>query len=257
MKPATLAATLLAVGLLLNLPCIGADTAGTVNKVDGADDAMIRARLLSARPDLTILGIADSPMPGFVEVTLKGGLLLYVSADGQYMFAGGDIDIYRVTGNDLINLSEQQRAVKRRRLLDNLDESQMITFSPRGKTRATVTVFTDIDCGYCRKLHQEVPELNQRGIRVRYLAYPRAGIPSSSYDKIVSAWCSDTPQVALTQAKAGQKIPSKSCDNPIAEQYALGQEFGVRGTPALVLDDGRMVPGYVPAAELADMLRIN
>ena len=116
----------------------------------------------------------------------------------------------------------------------------MLVFTPgAGKVKATVTVFTDIDCGYCRKLHQEVPELNRLGIAVRYLAYPRAGIDSDSYNKIVSAWCSNDPLGALTKAKRGEAIPTRKCDNPVARQYALGSEVGVTGTPTVQLFYGK------------------
>ena len=134
----------------------------------------------------------------------------------------------------------------------------MVVFSPRPElTKATITVFTDIDCGYCRKLHQTVPELNRLGVAVRYLAYPRAGVGSASYDKAVAAWCADDPQKALTRCESRQRYRDETCANPVAEQYAMGDAFGVTGTPAVVYEDGTLQAGYLPAAEMARRLGIN
>jgi thiol:disulfide interchange protein DsbC len=134
----------------------------------------------------------------------------------------------------------------------------MIIFKPAGATKAIMNVFTDIDCGYCRKLHQEVAELNALGIEVRYLAYPRAGIPSASYDKIATAWCAQDQQQTLTKAKRGESVATAVCaDNPVAEHYALGQRIGVAGTPAIVLMDGTLIPGYQPAASFAQILGLT
>jgi thiol:disulfide interchange protein DsbC len=133
----------------------------------------------------------------------------------------------------------------------------MVVFPPAGPTKHTVTVFTDIDCGYCRKLHQEIADYNQQGIKVRYLMYPRAGVGSESYNKAVWVWCADDRQDAITRAKRGEEIPHKTCANPVKEQFELGQTLGVRGTPSIILENGQMVPGYVPAAQLAQMLDEN
>jgi len=125
----------------------------------------------------------------------------------------------------------------------------MIVFGPDAPKRY-ITVFTDIDCSYCRKLHNEVAELNEAGIQVRYLAFPRAGIGSKSHKKYESVWCNDDQQTALTSAKSGASVPSANCTNPVAETYKLGQEVGVRGTPTIIFDDGTVAPGYVPAKDL-------
>lgn len=212
----------------------------------------VRQKLLSGKPDLPILKISNSPLRGFYQVNLSGGSMLYVTKDARYFIAG---DLYQLTSGDLVNLTETGRSVHRKEMIAAIDDSEMLIFAP-AKIKASVTVFTDVDCGYCRKLHREVPELNRLGIAIRYLAYPRAGIASGSYNKMVSAWCADDPQVALTEAKMGQEIPAKTCDNPVAKHYQLGNEIGVTGTPALVLQDGRLIPGYMPAADLADLLGI-
>jgi thiol:disulfide interchange protein DsbC len=129
----------------------------------------------------------------------------------------------------------------------------MIIFEPK-KTRHTITVFTDIDCGYCRKLQKDIPELLNDGIRVRYMLYPRAGIGSSSYQKAVAVWCADDRRAALAAAKADKKIDMKSCVNPIAEQMKLADSLGMRGTPFIVFDNGQTQPGYVPAKQMAQLL---
>ena len=131
-----------------------------------------------------------------------------------------------------------------------------ITFPAVGETKAKIAVFTDIDCGYCRKLHQEVPDMNKLGIEVSYLAYPRAGFGSDSYKKYVSAWCADDKLGAMTLAKNGKSIPSKNCDNPVDEQYHLGRAIGISGTPAIVLESGRLIPGYLSADKLGKALGI-
>jgi len=139
--------------------------------------------------------------------------------------------------------------------IDKLGEDSMIIFSPKnGKVKHTITVFTDIDCGYCRKLHSAIDEYNELGIRVRYLAYPRAGIGSASYDKAVAVWCAKDRKKAMTQAKNNQSVNSGKCANPVAEHFEMGSKIGVRGTPALVLESGQLVPGYVPPQRLAAIL---
>jgi thiol:disulfide interchange protein DsbC len=129
----------------------------------------------------------------------------------------------------------------------------MIVFSP-ASPKHTITVFTDIDCTYCRRLHNEVKQLNDLGVKVRYMAFPRAGAGSEPFSKAVSVWCAEDRQQAITDAKAGQPVPTKNCANPVQAQYEVGQTIGVRGTPAIILENGRMLPGYVPAPELVQQL---
>lgn len=218
-----------------------------------ADEA--RAKLLAARPDLPVTSVQESRLEGFFEVRIEGGMILYMNETADYFFAG---DLFYIQQQGLINATEMARVEARRELLGSLDKSEMVIFAPKPElTQATITVFTDIDCGYCRKLHQEVPELNRLGIAVQYLAFPRAGIGSESYDKAVSAWCADNPQLALTMAKAGKEIEEKTCANPIARQYELGGQFGVTGTPAIVYEDGTLQAGYLPAAVMAERLGVN
>jgi thiol:disulfide interchange protein DsbC len=142
-----------------------------------------------------------------------------------------------------------------------LNEDDMIIYEAEGERKATITVFTDVDCPYCRKLHAEIAEMNRLGIAVRYLAYPRTGLldsstglPTETTTKMISTWCAEDRKAMLTSAKRGGDIPVIECDSPVEEQYQLGREVGVTGTPALVLEDGTILPGYVPAATLAGYL---
>jgi len=219
--------------------------------VDGADKLV--AKLKALRPDIPIEKVTTSPVPGIYALELPGGTVFYGTADGRYLFAG---DLYELADDDLVNLAEAGRTEKRRDLMAGVSKADMVIFPAVGETKGVVSVFTDVDCGYCRKLHQEVPKLNQMGIEVRYLAYPRAGVGSRSYQKIVSAWCAGDPNKAMTQLKSGMEIPDVSCENPVAAQFDLGQQVGVTGTPAIVLEDGRLLPGYMPAAELAETVGI-
>lgn len=216
--------------------------------------AKVLARLKAVRPDLPIESVAQTPIEGIVALHMPGGNTLYGTEDGNYLFVG---DLYHLGATDLVNVTDQRRNQRRAGLLEGLDTETLIVFAPEGETRATLNVFTDVDCGYCRKLHDEVPELNAMGIAVRYLAYPRAGIGSGSYDKVVSAWCAKDQQTAITRLKAGQNILQATCSNPVAQHYQLGQEMGVTGTPAIVLESGRLLPGYMPAADLAAAIGVT
>ncbi len=211
------------------------------------------SKLKALRPEIPIERVSPSPLPGIYQLELSGGTVFYGTEDGRYLFAG---DLYELGDDDLINLAEQGRVEKRQALMASLDVEDMVVFAPSGQRKAVISVFTDVDCGYCRKLHQEVPRLNELGVEVRYLAYPRAGVGSRAYQKIVSAWCAEDPNDAITALKAGQEIPDIDCANPVSEQYELGHEVGVSGTPAIVLEDGRLLPGYLPADQLAQAIGI-
>lgn len=219
---------------------------------DDGGDVLVN-KLKALRPDIPIERVALSPLPGIYQLEISGGTVFYGTADGKYLFAG---DLYELGESDLINLAEQDRIGKRQELMAAVDVDDMVIFPAGGERKAVINVFTDVDCGYCRKLHNEVPALNAMGVEVRYLAYPRAGIGSESYTKIVSAWCSDDPNEAITALKSGDSIPDNTCTNPVAAQYELGHAVGVSGTPAIVLEDGRLLPGYMPAEALAETIGI-
>lgn len=196
--------------------------------------------------------IRPTPWQGVYEVAY-GAQLFYFSGDGRYMLRGEMMDL-----NGQVNLTEKRRAAYRVEALAALGEETMLVYSPEKETRHTITVFTDVDCVYCRKLHSGMKEMNDLGIRVRYLAYPRAGVGSSSYNTMRSVWCAEDPQAAMDQAKAGKPVPESSCaEHDLSDHLSLVQEFGLNGTPALVLEDGQLVPGYVPPRQLAQMLEEN
>jgi thiol:disulfide interchange protein DsbC len=248
-------AALLAAALLLSNSIFAAGTAGAaVADVPGSGDAEKLVKNLQAlRPDIPIERVSPTPIPNIYALELGGGTVFYGTADGRYLFAG---DLYELQEDDLVNLAESGRAQKRKTIMAAVPRKDMVIFSPKGPVKAGISVFTDVDCGYCQKLHQEVPQLNDMGIEVRYLAYPRAGVGSRSYQKIVSAWCAKDANAALTRLKAREEIPDAECTNPVAEQFELGREIGIAGTPAIVLDDGRILPGYLPADDLARALGI-
>lgn len=216
-----------------------------------ASDAVL-AKLKALRPDLPIESASAAPIPGMIAIELTGGSVLYASNDGRYLIAG---DLFEM-GETLVNVSEQARDVKRKELIAGVSIDDMTIYPAQGKRKAIITVFTDVDCGYCRKLHQEVPQMNKMGVEVRYLAYPRAGVGSPGYDKLVTAWCSANRQDAITRMKRGEELPPKTCENPVAQQYELGHLAGLTGTPAIVLEDGRMLDGYLSANQLGEMLGI-
>ena len=223
-----------------------------------ADQAAIKKSLAQILPDYEVNSIHETPVPGLFEV-LIGTDVLYVSKDGRYMVQGRMIDL--TSKEDLTETSprleqaRQKEAKDRAAAIKKLGEDQMIVFAPEGKPTYTVTVFTDIDCGYCRKLHGDMAGYNAEGIKVQYLFFPRAGVGSPSFDKAVSVWCADDRRTALTDAKAGQSIPDKKCPNPVKEHLEMGEQMGVSGTPAIVLENGEMIPGYVPPKRLAAMLK--
>ncbi len=193
--------------------------------------------------DFSTSNVKASPVSGLYEI-IVGPRLLYISADGRYIIRGDVIDIDRGE-----NVSESARKQVRIDAVNDLGEDGMIVFAPQDVER-TITVFTDVTCPYCSKLHNEVGQLNKAGIKVRYLAFPRAGVSSAAYDQMVSVWCADDPQKAMTDAKAGRPVDPKRCDNPVTEHFQMGQLVGVSGTPTIILEDGSIIGGYVPAKEL-------
>ena len=243
------------VALLLSVVALQARAADAAPVVDPAIAKAIVTKLRAARPDLSYEVLKLSPVPGFYEVQVAGGPILYVREGGEYFFDGA---LYQARPGMFVNLREQDLIAKRKQALEAMSESDMIVFAPAGKPKATLTVFTDVDCAYCRKLHKAVPELNAMGIEVRYLAFPRAGLGSDSYRKAVTAWCSDNRQETLTRLKNGEDVPEKLCENnPVAAEFELGQELGVNGTPASILSDGTLVPGFRSAADIASILGVD
>jgi thiol:disulfide interchange protein DsbC len=204
-----------------------------------------------------VTAVAPTAIAGLFEV-IMGSDVLYMSADGKHIVAGNIFEL-RPTATDKdkyepFNLTDQRRTGLRTQELNQLDESEMVVFSPETETKHTINVFTDVDCPYCAKFHLEVTKLNEAGVKVRYLAFPRAGIGSKTYNTMMSIWCAEDRKQAMTDAKARRKIEERQCTNPIKKQYELGKRIGITGTPAMVLPDGQLVPGYLPAARLLALL---
>ncbi|WP_139556769.1 DsbC family protein [Methylotetracoccus oryzae] len=217
------------------------------NPVLAGTDAAIRKALTAAIPSAKIDSIRPSAVAGVKEVTLDGKII-YVSDDGRHLFQGHLVELG--TRKDL---TEVKLAGLRKAALEKLGSDRTIVFKPK-IGRYVVWVFTDVECGYCRKLHGEIDQYLAQGVEIRYLFYPRAGKESESYAKSVSVWCADDRNAALTQAKRGQDVPKKTCANPVDEHMALGERFGMQGTPLIVTQEGVALPGYVPAAELVKLL---
>jgi thiol:disulfide interchange protein DsbC len=208
-----------------------------------------RAAIAGKIPGVKAEDLHPSPVPGMYEL-MRGTDAAYVSTDGKYAILG---DLYDLGAN--ANLTEDRRRDLRLKMLAAIPESQMVIFGPT-EARHTVTVFTDVDCAYCRRLHSQIAEYNRLGIRVRYVFYPRTGPNTESWTKAEQVWCSADRKDALTRAKLGQALSAKPCaDNPVAREYALGRDFNLQGTPAIVLGNGDMVPGYVTPVELAQELK--
>ncbi len=208
------------------------------------DDARATiAKALKVDPD----DVTPSPVVGLYQVKHRHEFA-YASADGRYLLRGDLIDL-----KSREEITENQRRADRLEALNALGNQNMIEFAPKPPVKAqyVVTVFTDVDCGYCRKLHSQIQEFNAKGIAIRYAFFPRSGPDTDSWYRAESVWCSDNREAALTKAKLGQDVEKKSCPNPVAREYQLGTELGVRGTPAMIMPNGEMVPGYIPPDDLA------
>jgi thiol:disulfide interchange protein DsbC len=213
-----------------------------------ADEAAIRKALQKSMPTAKIESIKPSEIKGLQEVAL-GSSIYYVSDDGKYLLQGQLIDVA-----NRINLTEQKLGATRKAALEKMGVDNMIVFKPKiGKYK--VSIFTDIDCGYCRKLHSEIDQYLAEGITIQYLFFPRAGKGSDSYNKAVSVWCAKDRNAALTAAKKDQKLESKTCENPVDKHMQLATEFEVKGTPMIVTENGTILPGYLPAKELLATLQ--
>ncbi len=221
----------------------------TTSMVAQAQDefSVVEERIRALAPNAQSIAISETPIEGILMVQV-GGDIVYATADGKFLIQGRVVNLE--THEDLTEVAKSE---VRRELMAGIDASKQITFAPENPAY-DLTVFTDIDCGYCRKLHAQVKEYNDNGIAIHYMAFPRAGIGSNSYDKAVSVWCASDQQAALTLAKQGADPDPEHCENPIAEQYELGVALGVTGTPALLTKDGTLIPGYVPPEQLRERL---
>jgi thiol:disulfide interchange protein DsbC len=222
---------------------------------DAWDGSIALEKLRAARPDFKFQLDGQSAIPGYLRVLVENGPTLYVATDGSHFFDG---DVYQIGPSGFIDVEDLRFTSERKRWIANINADDMIVFSPKGEKRAIINVFTDIDCGYCRKMHREIDQLNAYGIEVRYLAYPRSGIDTEGYQKMVTAWCAPDRKDALTRMKRGEDMPLALCsDHPVDEHFTLGGKVGVTGTPSVVLMDGSMIPGYQPADALAEQLGLR
>lgn len=247
MRPAVLLASFLAVPAAGLLPAVSAaQDKARAAPVPAEVRSKVVAKLPGAKPD----DVAQSPIPGLYEVTM-GGLIAYVTADGKYLVSGNVYDLDTQT-----NLTATRRNAARAKALAAAREDQMIIFSPPDP-RMTVTVFTDIDCGFCRKFHNQIAEVNKAGVRVRYLMYPRTGPGTESWRKAESVWCASDRRDALTRAKRGEDVKSKACPAAAAikAQYTLGDDLGVEGTPAVFTDAGDYIGGFMTAEQLVNVVQ--
>ena len=211
--------------------------------VPGSADARARDAIhkLNAKVQIDHLGAA--PIPGFREAVV-GGQTLYVSDDGRYMLQGSLYDM-----NARRDLSQASVTKLRRELLKTIPASDRIVFAPQNP-KYTVSVFTDVECGFCRKLHSQIADYNREGIAVQYLAFPRMGIGTPDYNKMVAVWCAPDRKQALTDAKNDRPVQMRNCKNPVTMEYDVGQRAGLEGTPMIVAADGTAMPGYMPPKEL-------
>jgi thiol:disulfide interchange protein DsbC len=226
-----------------------AEAAATPAANETPELGALRAKL-SKTLSIPIQAIRPSPLPGVYEIQ-AGMNFGYVSADGEYLIEG---DLVRLSTGEAI--TEKNRKVVRLDAVKKIGVDNMIVFAPpAGQIKHTITVFTDVDCGYCRMLHSQIAEYNAKGIAIQYAFFPRTGPNTKAFFEAENVWCSADRKVALTQAKLGGNVPeAPKCKNPVLDQYNIGAAIGVRGTPSLVLEDGEMIPGYQPPDQLAQVL---
>ncbi|HZV37150.1 MAG TPA: thioredoxin fold domain-containing protein [Pseudoxanthomonas sp.] len=212
-------------------------------------DAVVRKALKGFNPQVDVEYVGAAPFAGFREV-IASGQVIYVSDDGKYLIVGNAMDIAKRT-----SVSENSPALIRYRadLLKGVPAADRIVFAPPN-AKYTVNVFTDVECGYCRKLHSEIAEYNRQGIAVEYMAFPRMGLGTPDHKEMVSVWCAANRQQALTEAKAGKPVPDRNCKNPVETEFNLGLRLGITGTPAVFTPDGRQIGGYLAPAQMRAVL---
>ncbi|MFD2642920.1 bifunctional protein-disulfide isomerase/oxidoreductase DsbC [Pseudomonas japonica] len=217
-----------------------------------ADDAeqAIRKTLKSLESEVPVESISSSPLNGLYEVKLQGGRVLYASADGQFLVQGY---LFQMQDGKPVNLTEKTERQAIAKTINAIPAAEMVVYPAKGPVKSHITVFTDTTCPYCHKLHAEVPELNRLGIEVRYVAFPRQGLGSPGDEQLQAVWCSKDRNGALDKMIDGKEIKAAKCENPVGKQFTMGQSIGVNGTPAIVLEDGQVIPGYQPAPQVAKL----
>jgi len=226
-----------------------ATSTDAANAENTTAEEQLRKNMARIAPEMEITSIAESVMPGVYEL-VSGAQVYYLTPDGRYMLEGSIIDLEK-----RVDISEQRRGLLQMDVINQIPEEQMLVFNNEaGDAERSITVFTDTDCGYCQKLHQEIGAITDANIRVRYLLFPRAGIDSASSRELQSVWCSDDQQAAMTIAKTGGQVPDATCTNPIESHMGIARQVGLRGTPLIYLDNGTKIPGYQPAAQLIQQI---
>ena len=217
-----------------------------------SDKDEVKAKLTEIiQEKLSIVSVDDTYSPNFFSVELSDGSLFFVTADGEFIING---DLYQIEKNSLINFSDIRDSKNRVNRISEMNSKEFITFTPKDK-KTEIYVFTDVDCGYCRKLHSEITSYLDKGIQVNYLAFPREGLESETYKNMKTAWCSKDPKESLTNLKLGKSIKNIECNNKIVtKHYNLAKEFNARGTPTIILENGFLLAGYHSAEEILDFL---
>jgi thiol:disulfide interchange protein DsbC len=218
-----------------------------------ASQENIRESLKNILPDGAVIELIEpSPIPGIYAVYYGDLQPIYVTQDGSFFIYG---DIYKININSISNITEKSVAERRKLILQNIPSEELISFKSSNE-QFSVIVFTDVDCGYCRKLHNQIDEYNSLGISINYAAFPRSGLGTSAFTKMVGAWCSDNPKDSMTKLKNNSTLDISFCENqPVSKQYIIGKKLGVDGTPAIFSMDGEMFPGYIEPEEL--LLRLK
>ena len=218
-----------------------------------SDKELISAKLGNILPaDAVIESIEPSVFDGIYKVYYGDLQPIYVSQDGNFFIYG---DMYQINSNRIINITNEETKSRRVDLLSSIPSNELIIFKSKNEISA-ITVFTDVDCGYCRKLHSQISEYNKVGITVKYAAFPRSGIGTQTFTRMVGAWCADDPKKVITDLKNDKKLNLDFCDDqPIAKHYVIGQKLGISGTPAIITPDGELIPGYVSPEELLSRLK--
>jgi thiol:disulfide interchange protein DsbC len=222
--------------------CVGAALAAQPAGKPGVREEIAR------RLEIPLEDIRPSAIDGLYEVS-SGAEIGYVSYDGRFYVDG---DVFDMASKN--NLTEERRKRARLVLLAGISDADAIVFAPKGPVQHTLTVFTDLDCTYCRRMHQEIAEFNRLGFRVRYVAFPRSGPGTDAWRKAEAVWCSADRREALTRAKRGENVTAPRCATPVAAQYELGKELGIRGTPGIITDEGEYLAGYLPPASMLEYL---
>jgi thiol:disulfide interchange protein DsbC len=222
--------------------------AGSALAADDAELQQVRTTVSGMFDGIDADDVFASEIDGWYTIR-KGAIIAYISGDGRYLLQGDLIDL-----QESENLSEKSRNGARAKMMSSVSADELIVYTPE-TVRHTISVFTDIDCTFCRRLHSQLDEYMDEGIEIRYFLYPRNGPTSESWVKAQNVWCADDRNEALTMAKLDKEFPMHDCDSSmINSHYSVGQDVGLRGTPAIVLENGTLFSGYMPAKQLSEAI---